>query len=49
MKFWKLGPREECGICRSRRALSNDFFVTKIGFDAAENGPTFEIETRVSS
>ncbi len=26
-------------ICRSRRELSNEYLVTKIGFDTAENEP----------
>ena len=27
-------------LCRSRRELSNEYFLAKFGFDTAENGPS---------
>ena len=39
-KFRDLRSREECGICRSRQGLSNEYLIAKIGFDTAENGPS---------
>ena len=35
----KKKKKEECGICRSRQAVSNGASVAKFGFDTAENGP----------
>ena len=37
LKFWKVKTREEYGICRSHQELSNEYLVTKIGFDTDEN------------
>ena len=40
-----VGKKEECGICRSRQALSSGASVDKFGFDTAENGP-FKVRDR---
>ena len=36
----KIGSQEECGICRSRQELSNEYLIVKIGVDTAENEPS---------
>ena len=38
-KFWDLSGAKECKSCRSRRELSNEHLIAKIGFDLAEKEP----------
>ena len=38
-KFCDLSGAKECKSCRSRRELSNEYLIAKIGFDTAENEP----------
>ena len=39
LKYWGLSGAKACKSCRSRRELSNEYFLAKIGFDTEENEP----------
>ena len=39
LKYWGLSGAKECESYRSRRELSNEYFLAKFGFDTAENEP----------
>ena len=39
LNFWDLSGAKVCTSCRSRRELSNEYLVAKIGVDTAENEP----------
>ena len=38
-KFWEVTTVQRNALCRSRRELSNAYFLAKFGFDTAENEP----------
>ena len=39
-KKWDSGAVQRSALCRSRRELSNAYFLAKFGFDTAENEPS---------
>ena len=38
-KFWALRTVQRSALCRSRRELSNTYFLAKFGFDTIDNEP----------
>ena len=39
LRFWDWRTVQRSALCRSRRELSNEYLLAKIGVDTAENGP----------
>ena len=39
LKFWDWRTVQRSALCRSRRELSNEYLLAKIGVDTAENEP----------
>ena len=39
LKFWEWRTVQRSALCRSRRELSNEYLLAKIGVDTAENEP----------
>ena len=39
LKYWGLSGAKICKFCRSRQQLSNEYLLSKIGVDTAENEP----------
>ena len=44
LKYWGLSGAKACTSCRSRRELSNEYLLAKIGVDTAENEPCKDLQ-----